>query len=276
MRIGIASFLSAFSNHGPRTTLDRLVAFSCQVENAGFEGIWVGDAMGRGTPTLDPLIALAALCSVTKSMELGTSVLQVPLREPVELAHRVQTLNVLSKGRLRFGVGAGSTRLDFTLVGANFEDRFKTLLSSVETMRSVWRGEPSNGVVLSPWAGEEAGPPIMLGAWRSKQWINYAAERCAGWIASGLFSKWDDAEAGVRAYREAGGTRAMLVNVPVDLRDKPEYADEWAEVAQISLACKPAIAKDRLRRIEQMGFDDVVLVLPDEDPRHLDMVRALI
>jgi hypothetical protein len=55
MRIGIASFLSAFSNHGSATTLDRLVAFSCQVENAGFEGIWVGDAMGRGTPTLDPL-----------------------------------------------------------------------------------------------------------------------------------------------------------------------------------------------------------------------------
>ncbi len=276
MRIGIASFLSAFSTHGTGTTLDRLVEYGRQVENAGFEGIWVGDAMGRGTPTLDPLTALGALCSVTSRMELGTSVLQIPIREPVELAHRVQTLNILSKGRLRFGVGAGSTKLDFTLVGANFEERFKTLEQSIDTMRSVWRGEPSNGVVLSPWAGLEDGPPILMGAWRSKRWISYAAEHCAGWIASGLFSKWADAEAGVSAYRAAGGKRAMLVNVPVDLRDNPEYADEWAEVAQISLACKQSVAKDRLRRIEQMGFDDVVLVLPDEDPRHLDMVRALL
>ncbi len=276
MRIGIASFLSAFSNHGTDTTLDRLVAFSRQVEEAGFEGIWVGDAMGRGTPTLDPLTALAVLCSATSRMELGTSVLQIPIREPVELAHRVQALNVFSKGRLRFGVGAGSTKLDFTLVGANFEERFKTLRQSIDTMRSIWRGEPSNGVVLSPWAGLEDGPPILMGAWRSRRWVTYAAENCAGWIASGLFSKWSDAEEGVKMYREAGGRRAMLVNVPVDLREKPEYADEWAEVAQISLVCNQAVAKDRLRRIEQMGFDDVVLVMPDEDPRHLDMVRALL
>jgi alkanesulfonate monooxygenase SsuD/methylene tetrahydromethanopterin reductase-like flavin-dependent oxidoreductase (luciferase family) len=69
--------------------------------------------MGRGRPTLDPLTAPAALAAVTERVELGIGVLQVSLRHPVELAHRVQSIQALSGGRLRLGVGSGSTRADF-------------------------------------------------------------------------------------------------------------------------------------------------------------------
>jgi len=275
MRIGIASFLLERAADAS-TTIDRLVRFGQQVESHGFAGIWVGDAMGRGEPTLDPMLALASLCSVTRRIELGISVLQVPLRQPAELAHRAQTLNVLSEGRFRFGVGAGSTRADFDFVSANFEKRFATLEESIDIMRRAWRGEPLNGVALTPWRANRGGPPILLGAWRNPRWIDYAAHRCEGWIASGLFSKWEDLEAGVRAYRSAGGKRAILTNVPIDLRQRREYADKWAKVAQVSLACPLATARERLERIEQLGFDDLILVPPDESPEHLDMARELV
>jgi alkanesulfonate monooxygenase SsuD/methylene tetrahydromethanopterin reductase-like flavin-dependent oxidoreductase (luciferase family) len=276
MRIGIASFLTEYSAPDADAAITRLVALGQQIERLGFGGIWVGDALGRGEATLDPMLALAALCSVTSRIELGVSVLQTPLRQPVELAHRAQSLNVLSQQRFRFGVGAGSTRADFDLVGADFENRFKALRNSVDVMRSAWRGETMNGVALSPWQANGSGPPILLGAWRSPRWISYAAESCDGWIASGLFSKWDDAAAGIRAYRAAGGKRAILTNVPIDLRERPEYADQWARVAEISLACPIDIAREKLRKIEELGFDDLILVPPDESPEHLEMACELL
>jgi alkanesulfonate monooxygenase SsuD/methylene tetrahydromethanopterin reductase-like flavin-dependent oxidoreductase (luciferase family) len=275
MRIGIASFLvERASDTVPMVS--QLAEFARHVEQLGFSGIWVGDAMGRGEPTLDPMLALAALCSVTTRIELGISVLQVPIREVAELAHRAQTLNVLSQGRFRFGVGVGSTPADFDFTGADFDHRFANLLPAIEAMRDVWRGEPRNGVVLSPWLANGGGPSVLLGAWRNRRWISYAAQSCDGWIASGLFSKWDDATDGIRAYREAGGKRAILTNVPIDLRPRPEYADQWAKVAQITLACPMPVAVERLKRIEQLGFDDVVLVPPNESPEHLQMIRDLV
>ena len=275
MRVGIASFLLERAADAG-TTIDRLVTFGRQVESHGFAGIWVGDAMGRGEATLDPMLALACLCSVTSRIELGISVLQTPLRQPAELAHRAQTLNVLSRGRFRLGVGAGSTRSDFDFVGADFVRRFDTLRKSIGIMRSTWRGEPQNGVALSRWQSNGSGPQILLGAWRSPRWIIYAAESCDGWIASGLFSKWDDLRAGLQAYRKAGGKRAILTNVPFDLRPHPKYADQWAKKAQVSLACPIDAARERLDQIERLGFDDLILVPPDESPDHLAMARELL
>jgi alkanesulfonate monooxygenase SsuD/methylene tetrahydromethanopterin reductase-like flavin-dependent oxidoreductase (luciferase family) len=275
VRIGIASFW----RERPADTgaaIDRLVDFGRRIEELGFSGLWVGDGMGRGNPTMDPLLPLAALCSVTRRIELGTCVVQLPIRNPVELAHQAQTLNVLSQGRFSFGVGVGSTRADFDLLGADFMNRFSTLEASIDVVRRAWRGEPINGVSLSPWRANGSGPPILLGTWRNPGWISYAARKCEGWIASGLFSTWQDAEAGVQAYRNAGGKRAILTNVPVDFRSEPEYSDRFTKAATISLVCPIDVARQRLQRLEELGFDDVVLAPPNESPEYLDPVAELV
>lgn len=275
MRVGIASFLSE-PPEGTAPVIKQLVLLGREVERLGLDGFWVGDWFGRGVPTLDPLIALGAIAAVTDRIELGTCIMQTPNRHPVELAHRVQTLNVMSQGRFQFGIGAGSTRSDFDLLGVNFDDRFRLLRSSVDIMRSTWRGEPTNGVSLSPWQANGAGPPIILGAWRNASWISYAAEVCNGWIASGLFSKWDQAAAGIKQYRAAGGKRAVLANVLIDFRANIELKEDWARNAEISLACPINVARERWNRIEQMGFDDVILLPPDDSPKHLQMVKELL
>jgi alkanesulfonate monooxygenase SsuD/methylene tetrahydromethanopterin reductase-like flavin-dependent oxidoreductase (luciferase family) len=237
----------------------RIVDYARRIEAAGFPGIWVGDSLGRGRPTLDPLVALATLCSVTDRVELGIAVLQVPLRHPVELAHRVQSVQMLSGNRLRLGVGSGSTRADFELLGADYDRRFRTLMSSLDTMRAAWAGRTVNGGALSPWPGCEGGPPILLGAWRNPRWITYAAKECQGWTPSGRFSRWEDLEAGMRVYRDAGGDNAVLANVAIDLAERPESAG-LAQVANVSLICPPDEARRRLKRVEQLGFDEILLV----------------
>ncbi|MGA9868129.1 MAG: LLM class flavin-dependent oxidoreductase [Acetobacteraceae bacterium] len=244
----------------PHAELARdLADYARRIEASGFPGIWVGDSLGRGRATLDPLTILAALATVTERVELGVAVIQVPLRNPVELAHRVQSLQALSGDRLRLGVGGGSTKADFDLVGADFEQRFKTLMRSLDIMRRVWRGGPVNGGTLSPWPGTEGGPPILLGAWRNARWIAYAATSCQGWTASGRYSRWEDLERGIRLYREAGGTHAVLSNVAVDFSGGAE-AEALAKVSNVCLICSPEEARRRLKRLEEMGFDEVLLV----------------
>ena len=271
MRLSIVTFLGPGTELRDRP-LGRIVDYARRIEKNGFPGIWVTDSLGRGRPTLDPLVALGVLSAATQRIELGTAVLQVSLRNPIELAHRVQSVFALSGGRLRLGVGSGSTRADFDLLGADYERRFRTLMSSLETMRRAWRGEPVNGGTLSPWPGYAGGPPVLLGAWRSPRWITYAAKQCQGWIASGLYSSWEDLESGMRLYREAGGTNAVLANVIVGLNGQPEPGS-LAERAKVSLVCPPDDARQRLKRVERIGFDEVLVVSPAGVLEDLERVR---
>src|SRR5215212_4886004 len=183
--------------------MDRIADLARRTEAAGFPGIWLGDSLGRGRPTLDPLSVLALLSCATRRVELGVSVLQLPLRNPVELAHRVQSVQALSGNRLVLGIGSGSTRADFELLGYDYDTRFRAFRQAIDTMRKVWNGEPVNGGTLSMWPGCNGGPPILIGAWRSPRWITYAAREAQGWTPSGRYSTLDDLEQGMKIYREA-------------------------------------------------------------------------
>jgi alkanesulfonate monooxygenase SsuD/methylene tetrahydromethanopterin reductase-like flavin-dependent oxidoreductase (luciferase family) len=238
--------------------MDGLTSFARQVEARGFPGIWIGDSLGRGRPTLDSLQVLTALAAVTSTVELGISVLQLPLRNPVELAHRVQSLQAMSNNRLILGVGSGSTRDDFELLGHDYDHRFRTFRNDLEIMNKVWNGEPVNGGTLATWPGCKGGPPILIGAWRSPRWITYAAKQAQGWTPSGRYSSLEDLEAGMKVYREQGGTNAVLANCSIDLRERPESA-ELARLASVNFICPPEEARRRIGRVAQMGFDEILI-----------------
>jgi alkanesulfonate monooxygenase SsuD/methylene tetrahydromethanopterin reductase-like flavin-dependent oxidoreductase (luciferase family) len=238
--------------------MDRITNFARRVEAAGFPGIWTGDSLGRGRATLDSLQLLTALAALTSKVELGISVLQLPLRNPVELAHRVQSVQAMSGGRLILGVGSGSTRDDFELLGYDYDHRFRTFRQDLEIMDKVWNGEPVNGGTLSSWPGCKGGPPILIGAWRSPRWITYAAKEAEGWTPSGRFSSLEDLEYGMKVYREAGGTNAVLANCSIDLKERPESA-ELAKVASVNFICSPDEARRRIKRVEEMGFEEILI-----------------
>ena len=258
MRVSAMIRLSPGADH--KDGLMRHMAdYARRIEASGFPAIWVGDSLGRGRPTLDPLVALAALSAATEKVQLGIGVLQVPLRNPIELAHRVQSVQALSGGRLQLGVGSGSTQADFDLLGYDYTKRFRTLMDSLEIMRKTWRGEAVNGGgTLSTWPGCEGGPPILIGAWRSPRWITYAAKETQGWTPSGRFSSWEDLEHGMKIYREAGGTNAVLANCSIDLAERPQSA-ELAKVASVNFICSPNEARERINRVEQLGFEEILI-----------------
>ena len=93
---------------------EKLVEGPKMVERLGFDGLWFFDTIGRARALPDPLIGVSVAASVTERITLGTCIYQVPLRNPVELAHRMMTVNLLAGDRLLWGVGAGSTQDDFS------------------------------------------------------------------------------------------------------------------------------------------------------------------
>ena len=272
MRLGIVAIPTAHEAGG---LFERAITFATRAEALGFAGLWTTDAFARGSATLDPLVFLSALCQATEHIELGTCVMQVPLRHPVEQAHRAQTVNLLSRGRFRFGVGSGSTKHDFDAVQVDYERRFALLPEYLAVMRKVWAGEPVYGPAISVWPGTEGGPPVYLGAWRSPRWINLAAKRCDGWIASAIYASLDDLPIGLDMFRKAGGQRTILANIFTDLRPDPP-AHPLIARAKTTLVCRKSEARDRLRRIADLGFDDALLVVPFGVPEMLDEVRDLL
>ncbi len=272
MRLGIVAAPRPLE--GATSVAARLGEVGRLAEALDYGGLWITDSLGRGMASLDPLLLLAAVAPVTRKIELGTCVLQIPLRHPVELAQRVMSLDVLTEGRLRLGVGAGSTEADFLAVEADYQGRFKALRKNLEIMRQAWRGEAVFGPALTPWPGHEQGPQMFLGAWHSPRWIDYAARQCQGWMASGIYSTIDAVGEGVASFRAAGGKRVILANVFTDLRPQA-VRHPLIERAKINLVCDPGEARERLARIADSGVDDVLLICPFDDPGQLEQVREL-
>jgi len=245
------------------------------IEAAGFESAWTFDSLGRGTLRADPLMALAIAATVTRIFELGTGVLQVPLRNPIELAQRALTVQQVSGGRFRFGVGAGSTAADFAALGFDFESRFRRLGESLSTMRRLWVGETVEGASLAPvWPEVLGGPPILIGSWAGSRWIERAAREFDGWVGSGARSSWRALREGIARFRGFGGKRAVVTNVRVAL-DSPAASPDGPD-DPFDLRCPRDVARERLHRLREWGFDDIVLVPGRHEAEHYHELRELI
>ena len=272
MRLGLS--LPSETSNGEPLAPGTLAEAARRIEAAGFDSAWVFDAIGRGFLQPDPLTALAIAATVTKKIELGTGVFQVPLRNPVDLARRVLTTHLASGGRLIFGVGAGSTAADFAALGVDFASRFRLLDESLATMRKLWRGERvGNAALGSIWPAAAGGPRVMIGSWAGSKWIPRAAREFDGWIASGARSNWGLLAQGIRRFRDLGGRRAIVTNVVIDLdarKPSPDGPDDPCD-----LKCPKAVAIERMQRLYALGFDDVILVARRQDAKLLTNLRSL-
>jgi probable F420-dependent oxidoreductase len=162
-------------------------------ERLGFDSVWANDhialpysrtseypyqrsgteiAMEPGMQWIDPLGTLSFVAAVTERVKLGTSVLVIPYRNPVLVAHQAATLDVLSEGRLILGVGAGWMREEFSALGVPAAERGARTDEALEVMRTLWRDDPATfsgrftsfeEFALAVVPRTEGGPPIWVG-----------------------------------------------------------------------------------------------------------------
>jgi alkanesulfonate monooxygenase SsuD/methylene tetrahydromethanopterin reductase-like flavin-dependent oxidoreductase (luciferase family) len=242
---------------GGAPTVDQVMRRAALLEKIGFDGIWLGDSVGRARwPVPDPLLWLGAAAAATQHIELGTCILQVPLRRPVELAQRLMTLHALSGGRFSAGLGSGSTLADFEAVGVPYDERFRQLSQALPTIRRLCRGEQVGGAYLAPWTNTGSGPPLLVGSWHSGIWVKRAAQEYDGWLASGFFTTFRQLRDGLQRYRDAGGKRALVSTIRVNLHAESTPFDEDAT---FNLECNEQEARYRLQRLAELGYDDALL-----------------
>jgi len=271
MRLGIT--MARTCPDGSPLTGEALVAGARLVERMGFDSLWCFDAIGRGFILPDPLIAVSVAATATARLTVGTCILQVLLRRPVELAHRILTAHLLCQGRLLLGVGAGSTRTDFNALGLDYDTRMQDFSEALTVMRRLWSGEQVGAANLTPWPATLGGPKLLIGSWSGKQWIPRAAKDFDGWIASAAKTSFVALAEGIQRYRAAGGTRAIVTNIAVDL-DQPTTALD--DTAPYHLRCGREAAAERLRRLADLGFDDAILVRGTHTESSLAAIRALL
>ena len=250
-----------------------LAGIARTVERLGLDSLWFFDAIGRGFLLPDPLIGVSVAAAVTTRIEIGTCILQVPLRNPVELAHRILTAHQISGGRLLLGVGAGSTQADFDALGLDFAARLGAFETALPVMRRLWRGEKVGRADLSPWPAAQGGPAMLIGSWGGSRWIPRAAREFDGWIGSAGKTTLNTLSDGIRRYRAAGGKRAIVTNIVMDLGGPTEACPDDGP---FHLRCAPAAAAERLRRLRDLGFDDAVLVPRSSSEADLAAARALL
>ena len=210
-----------------------LLKLAGRAEQLGYDSIWIGDSL-LDRPRHEPLVMLAGVAARTKRVLLGTGVLLPALRNPVQLAHQVATLDQISEGRIILGIGISpdhpGSHAEFAAVGVPFEKRVGRVLESIRLCRALWTGEPVTwdgrwrleNAVIGPLPHREGGPPIWMGG-DSPGAMRRAARYFDGWFpisaSPELFGRrWREVLA---MRREAGRDSAafdgaMYVTVCID------------------------------------------------------------
>lgn len=196
-----------------------VVGLGTAAETLGFDSVWVGDSV-LARPRLEPLTTLAAVGAVTDAVELGTAVYLPALRHPVNVAHLTSTLDLLTGGRLRLGVGAGSSheheRAEYANLGVPVADRGRLLDEAIEVITGLWGqgsididGEFFELADASIGFGPVRDPPIYFASIYfdpREEFPDPILDRIvahgAGWIPLGLSPAMY--EAGLATIRRAG------------------------------------------------------------------------
>src|SRR5258708_5511488 len=154
MKFGLSYNTGAYG-----TDPDQMIAVARHAEQCGFESfyfpehiaLYPGATVGpvtipASTPVADPLECLAFVAAATMSILLGTGVLLLPYHQPVVLAKRLATLDVLSKGRMRlFSVGVGALPGEAMAGGVDFATRGRRADEALDVLRLLWDGDEKRG-----------------------------------------------------------------------------------------------------------------------------------
>jgi probable F420-dependent oxidoreductase len=266
-------FPSVAYREGP----DGVRRFAAALERIGYDHIDVFDHVVMGfpidgrppgpynaaMPILEALITVGFLAAATTRITLGTEVLVLPQREPTLVAKQVSTLDTLSGGRIRLGVGVGWQESEYEALGADYHTRGARMDEAIALLRTYWtepqvtitgRHYRATAMGMEPKPPQGRRLPIWIGG-GSDAALCRVARLGDGWLASRV----TDAEDGRRSIatihryaEQAGrdpaalGLQSMVAPPPRDAEGKRFYAEHARVVARVA-------------ELQAMGFHGVAL-----------------
>jgi probable F420-dependent oxidoreductase len=214
-------------------------------------------------PILEALTALAYLAAVTSRVTLGTEVLVLPQRQPALVAKQVSTLDTLSGGRIRLGVGVGWQESEYDALGESFRTRGARMDEAIRLLRVYWTDAEVTtagphyrtiSMAMEPKPPQGARLPIWIGG-NSEAAYRRVGRLGDGWLASRVTDPASARESidSIRRHAEqagrdpgAIGLQSMVAPPPRDAAGKTFYADHDAVVARVAA-------------LKAMGFEWVAL-----------------
>src|SRR5215831_19177796 len=185
---GVIGFGAQLSMHPPAEQF----ALVQRLEALGYDSVWTGDHVSFHNPLYESLTLLASYVPITRRIKLGVAVYLLALRAPAVAAKMTATLDVLSGGRLVFGVGVGGENpKEFELAGVPHRERGARVTEGIDVVRALWRDTPASfrgrfsrfeAVSIDPKPVQQPGPPIWIGG-RSDAALVRAARQGDGWIS---------------------------------------------------------------------------------------------
>ena len=212
MKLGVSIKSSVIPGIHPADRAGHLVRLAQAAEGLGLDSIWVPDRTvfptdiaarypGRFGPgpdipvsqqVMEPITTMSYLAGVTSSVKLGFGVVVLPFRHPVLNAKMVTTLDVLSGGRVLFGVGVGWMPEEFEGMRASYANRGAVTDEHIEMFKALCAGTDYSGKHFSisdkifyPKPVQQPHPPVWVGG-SSRAAIHRAARLGDGWLPNRL------------------------------------------------------------------------------------------
>jgi probable F420-dependent oxidoreductase len=193
-------------NMAPCVTSTAIAAVARAAEEAGFESFWGGEHLALADPQVpaspmppniafvDLNVTMAFAAAHTRTLRFGTGIMLLPLRNPVVLAKQLASVDVLSGGRLIFGVGIGNLEFEFDAVGMPFDHKGPRAEEAIAAMKALWSMDRAefqghyfsfSGVRAEPRPVQRPHPPIIFGG-KSAYAFGRTARVGDGWYGYGL------------------------------------------------------------------------------------------
>jgi probable F420-dependent oxidoreductase len=210
-------------------------------EAAGLESLWTGEHVvlpdpqvppspsPPEVPFLDPAVALAWVAAATTRIRLGTGIIILPQRNPLVLAKELASVDVVSGGRLTFGLGIGYLKPEFDALGVPFDDKGARSMDYLEAILAMWtRPQPAHegrfvrfsGIQAFPRPVQKPHPPIVIGG-HTPPAFRRSVERANGWYGFALDPD-DTARCveGLRAAAQTASRPAALGSLEISVTPK--------------------------------------------------------
>jgi len=197
---------------GP-TDMEHIRKFAKRSEVLGFDSLWLQERIIGDFTMLEPVTLLSYIAAVTTKLRLGTSVILLPLRNPVQLAKAYSTLDIMSSGRAIMGVGLGGGHLGSheEVFGYTRAGRVTRFTEAVQIMKLLWTEPTANfsgrywkfeNISMEPKPLQKPHLPILFGGHHENA-LRRAVKYANGWMGAGSSSA-------ATFIRESARIRPML------------------------------------------------------------------
>jgi probable F420-dependent oxidoreductase len=272
--------------------------FLPKAEQLGYDSVWVQEQIITAYGILEPVTLLTYAAAFTSKVRLGASVLLPVIRNPIQLAKSLASLDQLSQGRLTVGVGIGGPHIPEAVFGVSGGRRSRRFVEALDVVKALWTQPRAafNGeywrfekIPMEPKPVQQPHPPIWFGA-REEVALKRAVRHGDGWMGAGSSSSADFVQHYQTLRRlldEAGRDPATFpiskrVYIAVDGdRDRGERRlREWfgaryrnADMApRVSIWGGTAECIDRLQELVRAGAQHLMLNPVFDEMEHLDVL----